>query len=307
MIGLALLALAPAHAVAEYWPYQTFVTEPTFHPPILDIQKSGEPLAEGLIFFTPADGNTSNLNAKEVATGMIITDEGELVWNGPVIKPETNLFVQELDGQSVLTHWSGVGSNVGHGYGKVTIVDEKYNTLYEVCPELDFTTPKGLKFPCYADLHESFITEEGTILVTAVNTTQIDLSSVGGPVDGWVFDDWFYEIDIKTNETLFRWSALEAGVSLGLSKVDLASDNAGNGTAQTNPWDWFHMNAIQRIGDKYLVNSRHCWTTFLIDRDGNIEWQLDGSTGGDFKLPYSDLFVRFPHALPCFLFMQGKV
>jgi hypothetical protein len=52
------------------------------------------------------------------------------------------------------------------------------------------------------------------------------------------------------------------------------------------------MNSIQRIGDKYLLNSRHCWSTFLIDSDGNIEWYLDGSDGDNFTLPSPDIFVR---------------
>jgi hypothetical protein len=154
--------------------------------------------------------NSTDINAKELAGAMIMTDEGELVWYVETAAPQTNLFAQQLDGKPVLTRWHGKGSKNGHGYGSVIILDD------------------------YADLHESFITDLGTILVTAVNTTQADLTSVGGLVDGWILDNWIFEIDIKTNEIVFSWSALEAGIPLNLSKVSIASNVMGNGTARSS-------------------------------------------------------------------------
>lgn len=47
------------------------------------------------------------------------------------------------------------------------------------------------------------------MLVNAVNATQEDLTSVGGHEDGLVQDSLVYEIDIETNDVLFKWSTLD--------------------------------------------------------------------------------------------------
>jgi hypothetical protein len=163
-----------------------------------------------------------------------MTNEGELVWYVETAVPQTNLFAQQLDGKPVLTRWHGKGSKNGHGYGSVIILDDKYTPINEICPKPNFVTSDDEEPECYADLHESFITDQGTILVTAVNMTQADLISVGGLVDGWILDNWIFEIDIKTNEIVFSWSALEAGIPLNLSKVSIASNVMGNGTARSS-------------------------------------------------------------------------
>jgi hypothetical protein len=292
MPGYLLAFAASSQALTiDYWPYQSFVTEPTFHPPIFKIDKSGAPLADGLIIFTPSIENTTTIGARDLVAGMIMTDDGELVWHDPNIEISTNLFVQSLNGKSVLSHWSGQGSNTGHGYGSVTIMDETYSTIAEICPKIGLVTPDNSVPDCDADLHESYITDRGTILVTAVNATQADLSSVNGPSDGWVYDTKFLEIDIATKDIVFEWSAIEAGVPFNLSKTRPDTGVAGNGTSQSSPWDWFHANSVQSVGDKYLVNSWHCWSTFMLDSTGKVEWHIDGSDGGDFKLDSDNLFV----------------
>lgn len=75
--------------------------------------------------------------------------------------------------------------------------------------DLNFKASSGKEYSSYVDTHESQMTADGTIMVTAVNVTQADLSSVGGPKDGWINDGQFYEIDPKTNEIVFSWSALD--------------------------------------------------------------------------------------------------
>lgn len=112
-----------------------------------------------------------------------------------------------------------------------------------------------------------------------------------GPSDGWVYDTKFLEIDIATQDIVFEWSAIEAGIPFNLSKTRPVGGMAGNGTSQSSPWDWFHTNSVQSVGDKYLVNSRHCWSTFMLDSTGKVEWYIDGSDGGDFKLDSDNLFV----------------
>jgi hypothetical protein len=55
-----------------------------------------------------------------------------------------------------------------------------------------------IKVDCQADLHESYVTDRGSLLVTGYNLTQADLTSVNGSAQGWVYDSLFFDIDIET-------------------------------------------------------------------------------------------------------------
>ena len=269
------------------WPYQVYHSSP-FSPPNLNITTDGQLLAPGLLFITPSDG--SLVEAAKNAAPMIMTDIGQLVWQGPMIDAD-NFRVASYEGNPILTYWSGSSgqrANVGHGYGNVTFLDATYNEILTVCPQLGLLTPDNVTYACQADLHESFVTDRNTLLVTAYNATEADLSSIGGPPDGWVFDCLFFELDPKNGDILFRWSALEH-VHVSETKLGLAGRGGFN---QSVPFDWFHINSVVNIGDYFLVNSRHTWTTYLITPKGDIEWTFQGDTGGDFGvLPLEGHFV----------------
>jgi hypothetical protein len=295
------------------WPAQNFTTA-DFHPPTFVVTKNGEELEQGLIFITPALENVDSLSSlgSLQATGTtIVTDDGQLVWQGPhssvidvetstdqVFNITTNLMVQELDGEPILTHWIGYGSDTGRGYGSVAVYNTSYSQIYTVCPELDIVY-NNASFPsapkCFVDLHESFVTPSGSMIISVANITSFDLSPINGPANGWVYDSQFYEVDIKTNEILFRWSSVESGIPITYTKLKLGEGTAGNGT-RDSPFDWFHVNAISSAGDGYLVNSRHCWTTWMLDESGTIQWKIEGNnTEGlsDFTLPTDGLFVSY--------------
>lgn len=245
------------------WPIQTYETVP-FKPPQLSVNKSGSPLANGLIFFTPAITSSA---------GNIITDDGELVWSTPPgIGSINNLRAQTLDGKPVLTFWNGTGSadpsELGHGFGSVNILDDTYTEIYRICPDLNLIAPNGLNITCGADIHESYITDRGSILITAYNTTTANLTSVGGPENGYVWDSLIFEIDIKTQDILFGWSALEH-IPVSDTHATIADGVNGNGTA-SSPFDWCHFNAIQSVGNSYLINSRHLWASYLVGPDSTI-------------------------------------
>jgi len=129
--------------------------------------------------------------------------------------------------------------------------------------------PNIPRFECQADIHESYVTERGSIILSAYNYTQADLTSVGGPADGWIYDGLFFYVDIKTQKILFSWSAA-AHVPINSTKLPLG----GAGTAD-NPFDFFNINSIQPVGNGYLVNSRHVWTVYKLDSKGKIEWEFE--------------------------------
>jgi hypothetical protein len=178
---------------------------------------------------------------------------------------------------------------VGHGFGKVLVLDDTYTTIHTVCPVFqDFTLPPGVTAECHADVHESLITDRNTMLVTAYNQTTANLTSVGGPANGYVIDSIAAEVNMTTNEVLFTWSPL-AHVPVNQSHYPLL----GAGRNASDAYDFFHINAIQRVGDNYLINSRHTWSTYLVNPQGEILWEINGATGGDFgPLPEGGTFVR---------------
>lgn len=187
---------------------------------------------------------------------------------------------------------SSAGANIGHGYGNVTLLDTSYKVKNVLCPHFGLNTAGGGNFSCEADLHESYITDRNTILVTAYNATTADLSAVNGSANGWIFDCQFYELDIN-GKVLFKWSSQQ--------HVPVTESRLPIGTSGTtiNPYDYFHINSVVNIGDYYLVNSRHCWTVFLIDKLGNIVWRFAGDTGGDFgPLPSNGTFRWQHHTRP---------
>ncbi|KAG8158453.1 hypothetical protein KVR01_011575 [Diaporthe batatas] len=252
ILGLAINA-------ARAWPSQSFKTE-SFTPPVFNVTKSGAALAPGLIFLTPSVVNESS-------HGVIITDDGELVWS---IQEQAlaDLSPQTFDNQPVLVYWDGAGGplNGGTGYGQVQILDSTYTQLYKLCPNFGLV---GATNDCQIDVHEAYITERDSIVVTAYNATPADLSSLGGPADGWVLDSLFYEIDIKTQEILFSWSSLSAGIPVNATK------QSAEGSSQAHPLDYFHINSVHPVETGYLINSRNCWAMFMLDSEGEIQWELE--------------------------------
>lgn len=151
-----LLFLGLAINAARAWPSQSFKTE-SFTPPVFNITKYGAPLAPGLIFLTPAEANGSQY-------GVIITDEGELVWStqNEVL---ADLAPQTFNEEPVLVYWDGAGSplNGGTGYGQVGILDSTYTQLYNICPNFGLV---GATNDCQADVHEVGSPRQDALLET---------------------------------------------------------------------------------------------------------------------------------------------
>jgi hypothetical protein len=279
------------NSTSSLWPWQTYKSS-SATPPSLAINRTGDgELADGLLFFDPV--SIAAQPGGKFYGPLIMDDTGELVWQGPPLTAVANLHVQALHGKPVLSYWSGEGTAgaeniVSHGYGEVKILDTNYNEIATVCPnKIKFQLPPGVQTDCFADLHESYITPRNTLLVTMYNTTTTDLTSVGGPKDGYVLDSIAAEIDIATSEVIWTWSPLE--------HVNLTQSNSplqGTGQNASVPYDFFHMNSIQPVGENYLINSRQYWSTFLVNRQGKILWEINGDTGGDFgSIPEGGQFV----------------
>ena len=201
----------------------------------------------------------------------------------------STLNIQTLRGRPVLTYWSGVLDNaVGLGYGRVLILDNTYAVIHEV-NLTDNIVSLVQDYGSHLDAHESRLTPGGTIFVTAYNLTQTDLTAVGGPADGWVYDSLFYEIDVATNNVLFRWRALDHLDQIPLEASHLPFLN-GTGANKLVAWDWFHINSIEPAHDGYLICARNLFTAFYLWNNGTVKWTLQGQTGGDFNLQSGPTF-----------------
>lgn len=195
--------------------------------------------------------------------------------------------------------WSGYnteGLNIGHGYGQVNFLDDTYSKFI-VDPNLGLNKLTNTTVANWSmDIHEHQLTPRNTLLVSAYNNTPYDLSSLGGPANGWITDSLFFELDIATWDVLFQWTALDhIDPSTSHQPLSIPSLNITFGSKQA-PWDWFHINSVDIVGNDYLVNGRHTFTTYAISsKDGSVVWALQGQNGGDFGAPPSDSTFKWQH------------
>lgn len=266
-ILLFLIVLLSAEVLGDDppWPYHSFTTKPEIRPPKMVVTKTGAPTEPGYLFVGPRG------NEEEGTAPLIYSEEGDLIYQGPhgVI---ANFKVQKIDGRDMLTFWSGDMLPLGHGYGTWHALDETYQEIYTIRLTGNYVTAYDDDRESYIDLHETTVTEDDTLLVTCYNVTQADLTEIGGTVDAWALDAQFYEIDIKSNEILFSWSAFEhAGWDFPITKQPIFEKSL----TQDEPYDAYHINSVEKVKEGYVISMRHVWGGFYVNRDGSMRWFLD--------------------------------
>ena len=197
---------------------------------------------------------------------MILDDYGRLVWFGD--HPRARDFkMQHYRGRPVLTWWEGTVVQ-GHGEGEYVIFDDSYSEMRRV------RAGNGYR----GDLHELLITPDDTALLLAYAPARANLSPVGGPEDGPVWEGIVQEVDIESGEVIFEWRSLDH-VGLEESYVRFPPDNPGF------RYDYFHVNSIDVDHDRnLLVCARNTWATYKIDRTtGGVLWRLGGKES-DFEM-----------------------
>ena len=216
--------------------------------------------------------------------GVIMDNRGEPVWMAPTDLNLTDLRVQEYQGKPVLTYWTGQSVS-GHGDGSCTILDTSYQRVATVQAAPDMQ----------ADLHEFHLTPQGTALLTAYPTVAADLSSVGGPKDGYVLDCHICEIDIATGAVLFNWSSL-AHIPVDETYASVRNSSDADGKTPPNAFDAYHMNSIDFDDENRLyISSRHTHTIYCIDRsNGDIIWRMGGKSS-DFAIEQRAKFAWQHH------------
>ncbi|HEX4729697.1 MAG TPA: arylsulfotransferase family protein [Solirubrobacterales bacterium] len=245
----ALAALAGGAAVAS-----TALADPTSPPPVTVLTHGDA--GKGDFFVSPFGDATTYANGPE-----ILDQNGNVVWFQPVPAGQeaSDFRTQTYNGKPVLTWWQGSGLG---GLAKGT--DYIYNDHYQ--PIATVNAGNGLS----ADGHEFLITPQNTALILAYTTATADLTSIGGPANQTVIDGVVQEINIKTGKVLFQWNSADH-VPYSQSEQPLPA-------SPSEPWDWFHINAVKLDTDgNLLIDARDTWTSYKVDRhSGKIIWQLGG-------------------------------
>ena len=255
-VGCALprISLAPPKGV---W---AFRSRPDLSPAAVEVTttQAHDDTAPGYIFAALKEGTGDH-------GPMIIDDLGQLVWYGEYGSAR-DFKMQYYQGRPVLTWWEGRIIQ-GHGIGEYVIFDESYREMARV------RAGNGFR----GDLHEFFITPQDTALLTAYVPTRTDLSPIGGPEDGAVWDGIAQEVDIETGRVLFEWHSLEH-VSIEESYVKHPDD-------PHCLYDYFHINSIDvDHDDNLIVSARNTWTVYKVERkSGEVLWRLGGKKS-DFEM-----------------------
>jgi Arylsulfotransferase (ASST) len=227
---------------------QHFHSRPELQPPAIAVSARSPQAAPGDLFAAPYAGPGPS--------GPLIFDEaGEAVWFDPLPTgvEATNLQVQQLDGQPVLTWWQGTIPPQGFGEGEEIIDDSAYQQIGRV------HAGNGLE----ADLHDFHITPQGTALITVFDPIHCDLSAVGGPSSAAVTDSLYQEIDLRTGLVRREWHSLD--------HIDLSDSYSSPAGASTQwPFDYFHLNSIDQ---------GNAGTTLISARNTSALYELNTMTG----------------------------
>jgi len=232
--------------------------------PITEGDAADQDDSDALYFLAPKKEAEPHLG------GLIVDATGEPVWIDPAETPMYDFRVQEYDGEPVLTYYRGESDFVGHGTGDIYLLDTSYEEIATV-------TTGGELDPHRADLHDTTITPEGTMLVLAYPVVPLDLTPVGGPEDGYVFDGVVQEVDIATGEVLHHWSALDH-VDLTDTYAEVEPEDGDPSGTEDNPFDFFHVNSATLTPDgDVLISSRQFHAAYAVDRtSGEVRWTLGG-------------------------------
>jgi Arylsulfotransferase (ASST) len=234
--------------------YQSFVTAPGLHPPILAVTSPDRDPGAGDVMMTvgPGPGQYGPL---------IYTPQGRLVWfeDLPAGVNAENLRVQRYEGQDDLTWWRGKVLSIGFGEGEDIVMDSNYQTVRTV------RAGNGYQ----ADLHDFQIVPGEVAYLTAYNVMRCDLSSLGGERDGAIVDTVVQALDMETGLVRWEWHSLDH-VSVHESHAPVPET--------ATPWDYFHLNSIDPEPDgNLLISGRSAWAAYQLKGGaGTIEWRLGG-------------------------------
>ncbi len=260
-----------------------FYSRPDLRPPrVTVVRRPSTPFVpgqdEGLVLLSPKAYVPPGPGQPGL---MVVQTDGRLRWFLPTDNASFDLQYQEWNGQPVLTWWEGTVTD-GTGAGEGVIADLSFNEVGRIRP-VDGLAP---------DLHELVLTGQGTALMTAYHPVATDLSSVGGPKNGFVLGAVAMEVDVATNKLLHRWESVD---HVGVDETYQTLPK-GQGTEKA-PFDYFHINSITLSPDgDLLISARNTWALYKVGRaSGEVIWRMNGKKS-DFEMGQGSQFYWQHHA-----------
>jgi hypothetical protein len=247
--------------LASSWSQAPTTTSVT--PPAVTVLQNSPGQTDGLIFIAPKGAGIGGGPQPGPVGPEIVDSSGHVVWFSEVTNGQVaaDFRVQTYQGKPVLT-WAQQ-SNFGKLAGATSvnyILDDTYHIIATV------RAGNGLN----ADAHEFLLTPQGTALITIYDVVPADLTSVGGPKNGQVWEGSIQEIDVATGKVIFEWHSL--------GKIGFDESYWPLPDSSTAAWDYIHINAIALDDDgNLLLSARHTSTVYKLDRHtGAVIWRLGG-------------------------------
>ncbi|WVQ83302.1 hypothetical protein IAT38_005441 [Cryptococcus sp. DSM 104549] len=221
-------------------------------------------LQSGYLFLAPRGTDV------ETPTAIIYDANGEVVFHGVEFGiGQTMAFTTgTYQGEQVMLAWEGSFNSNGYGSGYGLVYDSTYTVIANVTSAIDGT---GI------DFHEFALTDNNTALATIYINEEYDLSawnvSATDGTSGWILGGAFQETDVATGDAIFTWKSLDH-----VTPSDCYTDPGTTGVSENSPWDYFHINSIEKdASGNYLISSRHCHAIYQISAStGEILWSING-------------------------------
>jgi hypothetical protein len=255
---IGVTATAPQARPQDYNQMQHFHSAPSLQAPVVAVTARSPATAPGDLFAAPYAGPGPS--------GPMIFDEaGNLVWFDPLPtgSEATNLQVQQLNGQPVLTWWQGRIPPQGFGEGEEIIANSSYQEIGRV------HAGNGYK----ADLHDFHLTPQDTALLTVFDPIYCNLSQLGGPRGGAVTDSIYEELDLRTGLVRREWHSVDH------IPLDASYSSAVDATTQW-PFDYAHLNSIDPLANgTTLISARNTWALYELNTStGQVLTSIGGKS-----------------------------
>lgn len=181
------------------------------------------------------------------------------------------MHVCQYQGADHLCFFQG-NQQKGYCRGHGVILDNTYRIVRSVQPGGGMAS---------SDMHEFMPINDGkSALMTVYQQRQFDMTPWNIKTGvGWLMESIFQEVDVETSKVMFEWRSLDH-VDPSMSYTwPSHTDTSGTGLNVHEPWDYFHINSIDKNKDgDYLISSRHTCAIYKVSgRDGSIIWRLHGA------------------------------